>query len=196
MSGVVAKKQFVVTTVDYYSLAEQGITECVKAEKMVSIATKLGISVDFLWELIAKKVDPLEDRIRREYGQSIECQTHIKHLFILSEYHAQKEKFARRYGVSDDTYDYCFNVFGEIMNQAYIDRIIEAHTWREKAYNSSYDDAKLLNPAKSKYNNEERLILHRFYRDLSKIYHPDRNPKGDTHNEMVCLNKVKKEWGL
>jgi len=196
INGVVTKKQYAVTTVDYYRLAEWGIRECIKPEKMASIAAGLCVSVDDLWELIVKKVAPLEDRIREEYGKSIECQTHIKHLFILAEYHSQKEKFAKYYGVSDDAYDYCFNVFGEIMNQTFIDEIIQAHTRREKTYSSNYDEAKLISPAKSKYTKKERQILHRFYRDLSKIYHPDKNPKEDTHHEMVCLNKVKKEWGL
>jgi len=209
VEGVVTKKQRVVTTVDYYRLAEWGIRECVKAEKIASIATSFGVSVDYLWQVIATKADPLEYSIRREYGQSIECQTRVKHLFILTEYHSKKERFARRYDVSDDAYDYCYNVFGEVMNQAYIDEIIEADTWRKTAQSGSYhqaeaddsddgndDYAELFDSAKSTYTDEERLILHRFYRDLSKIYHPDKNPKADTHVEMVCLNKVKEEWGL
>ena len=39
-------------------------------------------------------------------------------------------------------------------------------------------------------------MLKKFYRTLSKAYHPDRNPGKDTSEEMKLLNQLKNEWGV
>lgn len=106
-----------------------------------------------------------------------------------------------------DTYDYCFNVFGEVMNRAYLDEIKSAARQREQTrssyrksdssnYSGSYDYSKLFGTASSTYSAEDKERLKRFYKSLSKIYHPDLNPATDTHEEMVLLNKLKEEWGV
>ena len=39
-------------------------------------------------------------------------------------------------------------------------------------------------------------ILKRFYRSLSKTYHPDLNPGKDTTAAMQLLNRLKETWGV
>ena len=39
-------------------------------------------------------------------------------------------------------------------------------------------------------------MLKKFYRSLSKTYHPDLNPNEDTTEAMKLLNKLKEQWGV
>ena len=43
---------------------------------------------------------------------------------------------------------------------------------------------------------DEKESLKKFYRVLSKHFHPDKNPDADTTVEMQLVNKLKDEWGL
>ena len=51
-------------------------------------------------------------------------------------------------------------------------------------------------PRESNHSGDEKTILRRFYRSLSKLYHPDRNPGVDTGEEMQLLNRLKEQWGV
>lgn len=193
--GVVTKKQYAVTTVGFYELAEYWIGDCILSNKLEAIAASLNTSTDTLWEIIGAKVDPLEARIKAEYQQTDEYKTKMKHEKILKAYRAKKEAFAKRYGV--DEYEYCYNVFGEVMNQAYLDEITQAAEYRQRSYyessnsNYSYSFNSFTNPT---YTSEEKERLKRFYKSLSKLYHPDVNHDPNAHGDMVLLNRLKEEW--
>ena len=65
------------------------------------------------------------------------------------------------------------------------------------AGSGNYSDwSKLLGIGGGAYTAEETAMLKKFYRELSKIFHPDKNLDIDTHAEMVLLNRLKKEWGI
>ena len=51
-------------------------------------------------------------------------------------------------------------------------------------------------PSVGTYTEAETAILKKFYRSLSKTYHPDLNPGLDTTAEMQLLNKLKEAWGV
>ena len=46
------------------------------------------------------------------------------------------------------------------------------------------------------YNEDNKAMLKKFYRTLSKAYHPDSNPGVDTSEEMKLLNQLKGDWGV
>ncbi len=199
--GVVTKNQYAVTTMGYYDLAEYGIDDCIRGGVIESIAERLEVSASNLRELIYAKISPLQKQIEAEFEQSVEFKTHAKHKEILKEYHSRKAAFSKRYGV--DEYDCCYNVYGEVMNQAYLDEIKKASRQREQAHSgyyesasSNYDYSRLFTSTQSAYSSEDRERLKRFYKSLSKIYHPDLNRDTDTHAEMVLLNRLKEEWGV
>lgn len=200
VDGVVTKRQYTVTTVGYYDLAEYWIGDCIKSGKLEAIAAELNTSTDTLWEIINAKADPLEARIKAEYQQTDEYKTKTKHEKILREYQRLKQAFSKGYGVDADEYDYCYNVFGEVMNQAYLDEIIKAADRRQsygsyyESSGSTYSDSKLF--GSSAYTAEEKERLKRFYRSLSKLYHPDVNHDPTSNGDMVLLNRLKEEWAI
>lgn len=204
--GVVIKKQYAVTTVGYYDLAESWIGDCVISKKLEAIAASLNTTTDELWTVINAKVDPLQERIKAEFEATPEYETRVKHEKILSKYNAKKAAFAKGWGVDADTYDYCYNIFGEVVNQAYVDQIMAAGRQREQAYSSyrktassnysGYDHSKLFGSTSPTYTAADKERLKKFYKSLSKIYHPDLNHDTDTHAEMVLLNRLKEQWGV
>lgn len=206
VGGVVTKGQYAVTTVGYYDLAEWEVAMCISDGKLESIAAALNVPIEYLWDLLYDKMLPLQERIKREFEETAEHQTRTRHEEILQAYQRRKKAFSTRWEVSPDTYDFCYNVFGEVMNQAYLDEIKAASQQRAQARSSyrksgssnysSYDYAKLFGSSGADRSTEDKAMLKKFYRSLSKIYHPDMNLDTDTHAEMVLLNNLKDEWGI
>lgn len=204
VQGVVTKRQYPVTTAGYYDLVEFGLWDCIRPGKVETIAEALDVPEEDLWNLINAKIDPLQARIQKEFSKTPEGKAKEEHDRILREYHRKKEAFSKGWGVDADQYDYCYDVFGKVMNQAYIDAIMKADKQRQQAY-GSYQKAyggnhsaysQLLGSSGSAYSAEDRARLKQFYKSLSKIYHPDVNLGKDTHEEMVLLNRLKEEWGI
>ncbi len=210
VNGVVTLKQSVVTTVDYYSVAANWFCISDYDRKIEAIAQKFDTSAETVYSLIYAKLDPLTERIHAEYQKTEEYIVSTAHNAIIKEYLRKKEAFAKGYGLTDmDQYDYCYDVFGNVKNQAYIDQIIEIDRQRQQAYSSyskqgrsnytnsgSYDYSKLFSSADSTFTADEKAMLKSFYKTLSKRFHPDMNPNTDTTNEMQLLNKLKENWGI
>lgn len=47
-----------------------------------------------------------------------------------------KKKFGEQYGVDSDEYDYCYNIFGELMEKEYLEQIVRQYERRKEAYRS------------------------------------------------------------
>jgi len=203
--SALSKKQYPVTTVDYYSLTGGWVGDCFHEKKLIHIAENLNTSLDDIWALINAKVDPLQASIKAEYQKTEEYKTHTKHEQIIEKYQSQKQAFAKAYSVDADQYDYCYNVFGEVMNQKYLDEIIAAGRQRQRSYSSYYEressnyggyDYSSLFTKTDSYSDDEKAHLKKFYRTLSKTYHPDVNQAVDTTEEMKLLNRLKDDWGI
>lgn len=203
VQGVVTKSQHVVTTIGYYDLVDYWIGDCIMPGKLETIAAKLDVSIDSLWDLINAKVDSLQERIQQEFAETPEGKAQAEHRKIIEDYQRHKRMFSKAWGVDADQYDYCYDLYGNVVNQAYIDEIERAATHRERSYYESsssnysgYDYSKLFGSSSTTHSAEDKARLKQFYKSLSKIYHPDVNPDADTHAEMVLLNKLKEEWGV
>jgi hypothetical protein len=126
VNGVVTKKQFVVTTVDYYTFATDWFALGDYAEKIVIIADKLNVDYQIIYDTIKAKISPLQEHIGSEFKKTEEYIASTKHNEIIALYKKEIAKFSKKYGCSEleYEYDYCFNVFGELMNENYYERIV------------------------------------------------------------------------
>jgi len=204
VNGVVTKKQFVITTIGYYTFAEDWFALGDYDEKLTNISEKLNVDINMLYDIIDAKIVPLQECIQAEFRQTDEYKKTTEHDRIISQYKNAKAEFAEKYDCSDLEYDFCFDVFGELMNQPYYEKIIKNYeakrSYRENFYNNhskskfDKDDFNLSGTSASRYNEAEKSMLKDFYRMLSKAYHPDIT-KSDG-KEMQFINKLKESWGI
>ena len=59
INGVVTKKQFVVTTADYYTIAEGWFALGDYVDRISGIAEKLNVDIDVVYDVITAKTAPL-----------------------------------------------------------------------------------------------------------------------------------------
>ena len=213
-NGKVRKKQFAICTVNYYDLATDMFSLYDwGGGKIEATAGTLQVDESTIYELIEKKLQPIQDSVVSEFQQTEEYSVHQEHERITTIYAAKKIKFNEMYGTSSNEYDQCYDVFGNLHNpdklreiemeyksrrqyerqskqnsRSYYDKFFNNHSG---GTNSSYTDN-----IPSNYSNDEKITLKKFYRTLSKAYHPDSNPGIDTSAEMKLLNQLKREWGV
>lgn len=200
--GVVKKRQYAVCTMSYYDVCETWWGDCVCGGEK-AIADKLGIDPAEVCEMIGKKLDPLSERLTAEFRQSPEYIAKQEHERIIADHLAAQNKFCGKYDVEKDEYDRCYDVFGVLRNKEYLEQIKAQHKARKRRYRESwsstyeqYTSGSYSIPSVSTYGEDERALLKKFYRSLSKTYHPDLNPDEDTTEAMKLLNKLKEQWGV
>ena len=212
-NGKVKKKQFVVRTFNYYSLADDffGLDEA-DYDIMAKIAESLNVTTEKVIELVESKLNPLVEKLEKEFQETEEYKTHQEHEKITNEYALKKAQFNAKYGVGGNEYDMCYDVFGNITDQEHLDKIKAEYEQRkeyeersrsyQKNFYSNYSKyfegggSSYHNSISDNYMEEDREILKQFYRSLTKQFHPDANPDADTSKEMQLLNRLKSEWGV
>lgn len=212
--GKVRKKQTVICTIRYYDVVDWGcwIDDYVKGG-LKSKADVLGLTEEELIDMIYEKWQPVVDRIKAEYEQTEEYKVTKEHDRIIREWTEKREAFAKKYDVEQGEYDRIYDVFGNLRNPEYLEKIksdYEARKEYEKRsqeYQRRYYDNSSSNHRNgggssyggifsSNYTREEKDMLRQFYRALSKKYHPDANPDMDTSKQMRFLNQLKNDWGV
>lgn len=204
--GKIVKKQCAIATVGYYDLADGfGLYDYINSG-IERAAGVFGVDYNTLYSLVENKVQPLADKIVKEFHKSEEYKAKRQREKVEKAHQKAKKKFGERYGVDPDEYDYCYNIFGELMDEAYLNKIIQQYERQREAY-SSYRESWSGNysgegtssysfSVASTYTEDEKGILRQFYKSLSKTYHPDLNPGKDTTAAMQLLNRLKENWGL
>lgn len=213
-NGKVKKKQFVICTAGYYEIAENmfSIFDEWYSKKIATIADKLSVSIDEIYDMLDNKISPLEKEIQKEYHKTEEYKTEKENRKIINEYHARKSEFAKKYEVDQNEYDKCYDVFGELRNKDCLEKIKreykhrkeyeeKSRSYQENFYNNyskyfSGSGSSYYNSIFNNHTDEDKETLKQFYRVLSKKFHPDANPDIDTSKEMQLLNKLKAEWGV
>ena len=206
-SGKVKKKQYVICTAGYYDIADGWFSLYEwGGSRIQNVAKELNCSEDILYDLINAKLEPLQKAIQAEFQSTEEYKTHAEHERIIKAYRSNKDKFNKKYDLSGDEYDKCYDVFGTLRNLEKLEQIKAEYqsrkTYKEKSRSyqenfwSNYTSGSYGFFEHSTYNDTEKDMLKKFYRMLSKKYHPDSNPDTDTSGEMQLLNKLKSEWGL
>ncbi len=199
--GKVKKRQYAVCTMSYYDVCESWWGDCIVGSEK-ALADKLGIEAAELCGLIDTKLDPLRERLEAEFHQSPEYIAKQEHRRILEAHSAARSEFSKKYDVDGDEYDRCYDVFGTLRNKEYLEQIKAQHRARRRYQESrrstyeQYASGSYSVQSASTYSEDERAILKKFYRSLSKLYHPDLNPDKDTTAEMKLLNKLKEHWGV
>lgn len=209
-AGKVVKKQCAIATIGYYALADGfGLYDYIDSG-ISRAADVFGVDYKILFSLVERKVQPLAGKIQKEFRKSEEYKARRQREKVEKAHQKAKKKFGEQYGVDPDEYDYCYNIFGELMEEEYLEQIKAEHKAREAAereayrsyqeyYRSTYSGGGSRSysvPSVSTYSESETAILKQFYRSLSKAYHPDLNPGKDTTAEMQLLNKLKESWNI
>lgn len=207
--GKVVKKQCVVGTAGYYDLVQFGLYDFI--DSGINRAVEMfGADYESLYKLVEDKMQPIIEKIKKEFHRSEEYKARRQREKLEKVHQKAKKQFGERYGVDPDEYDYCYNIFGELMDEAYLNQIIRQSEQRQKAYedrqrryqeysSGTYSGGSSRGysvPAVSTYSEADRAILKQFYRSLSKLYHPDLHPGMDTTAQMQLLNRLKEMWGV
>lgn len=85
-NGKVKKKQYSITTMGYYDIYEFAVEDCVHSGKIKDLAAELGVTEEYIYNLIYKKLNPLYEQIKEEYEQTEEYKTSRKHSEIIRKY--------------------------------------------------------------------------------------------------------------
>lgn len=205
--GNVRKKQYHVTTIKYYDLVDYSWRDCVINSKIDDIAEEMGLDYDIVWSEIEDKLDALEDKVNSAFAQTEEYKTKEKHDAVLREYQKKRHEFAEKYGLQENEYDRCYDIYGKLRNKDYLEKIKreykarKEHEERSRSYQNDYQ---------SNYNNysgsyrtssfnsglsseKEKEYYKKFYRTLATKFHPD--VIGD-NEPMKFINKLKEQWGI
>lgn len=198
--GKVKKKQWVLCTMRYYDLIDGCLYDYADS-KINEVSDETGVSIDDIYNMIYKKLDPIIAKVTKEYEATGEYKTKVKHNKILKKYFEDKAKFESKYG--QDTYDYCYDVFGVLRNKSYLGELQNNYKAQQQYYSSYYEEFKsnyssnnssYFNIGQSTYTEEEKAKLKKIYKVLALKFHPDKLD-GDS-DMMVFVNKLKDQWGI
>ena len=200
--GKVKKKQYSVCTMSYYDLIEFSLYDCA-AGRIERLSDTLKVSEDDLYKLIYEKLDPLIEKVKKEFQQTEEYKIHEEHRQIINKYQEEKRKFEEEYG--SDNYDYYYDVFGVLREPEKLEAFKRQYE-ASKTYQSSYQESYYSNynsynfnsgyctSKQSNYTEEEKGYLKKIYRAAAAKLHPDVIK--DDGAGMKFLNKLKEQWGI
>lgn len=205
-NGVVKKNQWVICTMDYYSIAEHStwIKDFKKSFEWDKLLNDINISEDDLCEIVYKKLDPLISKIQIEYEATDEFIINEKNRNIVKKNILDKNEFKEKY--NSDDYDNYYDVFGVLRNEELLNKLKESYRSQkeyesnsQKEYesntNSNYNSYSGYQEIKhSNYSDKEKENLKKIYKTLAMKFHPD--VCGDDGEAMKLINQLKGEWGL
>jgi hypothetical protein len=200
--GKVKKEQWVLFTVSYYDLIGFFSLYDYADSKISKISEETGESIEYIYEITNKKLDPLIEETEKEFEATEEYKTKVKNTAIIAKYTDAKCKFEKKYGKS--TYDYCYDIFGVLRNEEYL-KELEANYKAQQEYNrsyyenfksnySDYDFSGYSSTSSSTYTENEKDKLKKIYRVLASKFHPDISK--DDGEMMKFVNKLKDQWGI
>lgn len=212
-AGWMKKRQFPICTAGYYELADGFFTLYDWGHSRIEVAADaLQVDIDTLYDLIEKKLAPLQEKIKAEFMQTEEYRVHAEHEQITTVYAAKKAKFNEKYGLEPGSSDYdrCYDVFGSLGHPENLEKVKAQykarknyeHQGRENSRSyyenfwNNYNGSSYSSSIGGNHGEKDKDILKQFYRELSKKFHPDSNPDRDTAEEMKVLNQLKQEWGI
>ena len=84
-----------------------------------------------VYDTIEAKTIPLAERIQAEFALTEEYRAVLEQKENIAKYKEEKAAFSQKYSCDDKLYDFCYNVFGELMNPGYLEEIIVDSTAKE-----------------------------------------------------------------
>ncbi|MCM3444359.1 hypothetical protein [Metabacillus halosaccharovorans] len=209
--GKVKKKQWPICTMSYYNLIEYSLYDC-GGMQITKKAEEIGLTEEEIYDMIHEKLDPIIEQVEKEFQQTEEYKTKYKHEAIIHKYNRQKAKFNKKYTNpilgdynTTDEYDFCYDVFGELRNPSYLKSLEDMRQWNENFkrsyqqdsqsnYSNNDNSSSYFSLSSSNYNENEKKMLKKIYREASKKFHPD--VFGDDGEMMKFLTKLKEDWGI
>ncbi|PFR08644.1 hypothetical protein COK30_22955 [Bacillus cereus] len=201
--GKVKKRQWVITTMGYYTLLEYWPGDCITQADLNEKLEEMGITEQQLWDMVYVKLEPIINRIQAEYEQTEEYKTEQEQREILNRYRTKQAAFDREYG--QGAYNCCYDIYGVLRNKEYKERLEKEYKAKQEYQQRSYEEGFKRNYNKtgsssyqasslSNYTEAEKKLLKKFYRVLAREFHPDINKYSG--NAMVLVNRLKEQWGL
>ncbi len=201
-NGKVKKKQWAICTIGYYDLIDFGAYDFIVTRKLEEKLKEMEITEEALVDIVYLKLDPIIEQVNREYESTEEYKVEQKHKKILSKYRKNKQDFEQIYG--QETYDYCYDIFGVLRNEEYLNKIKEDYKTQQEYTRSYYEKFKsnynhnsysgYYDNTSSNYTDEEKKNLKKIYKALAVKFHPDVNKEGE--EVMKLVNKLKDQWGI
>ncbi|RIJ64163.1 hypothetical protein [Rummeliibacillus sp. POC4] len=204
-NGTIKKKQWSICTMGYYDLVEFSLFDFAD-NRICTLSDEIGLSVEEIYDIIYKKLDPIIDEVEAEFKETEEYKAKTEQKAIISAYQETKKAFEDVYG--PDTYDYCYDLYGNLQNEKQLEKLKSDKIAKDEYTNRSYQEYFKSNysdyfnnngssysiNSSSNYNDDEKKILREIYRMASKKFHPDVS--GDDGSKMKFLTKLKEQWGL
>lgn len=202
--GKVKKKQWVICTIGYYDIVSgfTWIGDHYLKNEFEEKLQDIGIMEDELCNMVYDKFNPIIAAVEAEFKHTEEYKVKQEHEKILKTYREAKTEFEKQYG--EDTYDYCYDVFGALRNEEYLNQLKAGWDNRQQYESSYYDNFKnnysnydfsgYFNSKSNTYTQDEKDKLKKFYRTLAAKYHPDICK--DDGEMMKLVNKLKESWGI
>jgi hypothetical protein len=208
-SGAMKKKQWVIATMSYYDLFSSWAGDHIISSTLKEKLEEMEISEERLWEMVNEKLDPIIAMAEKAFKKTEEYKAKRKHEKILENYRKEKKIFESLYG--SDTFDYCYDIFINLRNEQYLHKLRDTQKSQQEqrsyysnnqsnySYGSSNDDFfknfnSYFENKQSNYSDEEKGMLKKIYRTLSKSFHPDITK--DDGEIMKFVNKLKEGWGI
>lgn len=197
--GKIKKKQCVICTMGYYDLINSWPGDFLTSSKLAQKLEFLEINEDELWDMTWKKLEPIVNEVTKEYQQTEEYKAEQEQRKIMDNYHKVKKKFEEQYG--EDTYKYCYDIFGVLRNEAYLNELkknYEAQQQYKRSYQdynySNYNYSNYQTIGRSTYTSEEKELAEKViqagYKVLAKQFHPD---VGGTKEQFQQLGNIKEK---
>lgn len=208
-NGKVKKKQYSICTASYYDIIEYGVHDAID-RAVRHLTDELRMDEAELYDLIYKKVNPLLDKLQAEFETTEEYKVKQEQRVLLNAHSVREYEFEKIYG--KDTYKYCYDVFGELRNPEYLEKLkadkkaseeYQQRSYEEqwKRYNeysgsggSSNNYGSYSSDSQGNYTDEEKAVLKEIYRMASKKFHPDISK--DDGSKMKFITKLKDQWGI
>ena len=205
-NGKVKKKQWVICTMGYYDFLDNWYGDYYMQDRLNTWLREMEITEDEFYEIINKKIDPLNRQIEKEFKQTEEYKAKILHKVKLDEHRSAEAAFDKEYGQGE--YKYCYDVFGTLRNPEYLEELKIKKKAKEEYTRRSYEEnfkrtysnyssggsSSYSFTSQSNYTDDEKKLLHEIYRMASKKFHPD--VCGDNGGKMKFLTMLKEQWGL
>lgn len=201
-NGKVKKKQWVICTMSYYDLLEYGVADCIYGARLQSKLEEMGLYEEKFWDMVYAKLQPIIDKIDKEFKATEEYKVSQEHRAIIDKHITAKNEFESIYG--NNTYDYCYDVFGELRNKEKLEEIKRKHKEQEEYKKRSYEEYFKSNynsysssyqvSSSSNYTDQEKEYLKAIYKAAALKLHPDTTK--DNGERMKFLNRLKEEWGI
>lgn len=204
--GRVKKKRWKICTLNYYDFVDgYGYwADSLLRSEVDRLLEETKLTHETLGVMIEAKLDPIIEQIQAEYEQTEEFIIHKENERITNVYAVKKIQFEEVHG--KDTYDYIYDVFGELRNPDHLEKVKRdkesSKEYQQKSQEQQYKQFEdyfnnygggASQTGLGNHSEGDKIRLKKFYRTLSKQFHPD---KGGTTEDMMLINEIKEEWGV